>query len=365
MNDAALLALHREIVATPSVSGSEAALAALLEARLAQLGFGPRRFGDNLVVTHGAGPVVCLCSHLDTVPASPQWTRDPYDVVVEDGRVYGLGSNDAKASVAAMVAAFVRLAASGPARTTRMLAFTVQEEVGGKGAETLVPALAAAGLAPEAVIIGEPTGLDVSIAQKGLLILELRAAGRACHAAHGRALGAPNALRRLARDLVALDGADAGPDHPLLGPVTVEPTVAQGGTARNTIPAAATCVLDVRTNPGEEPARLVARLAASCESELAVLSERLRPCAVDPAHPLVAAAQAARPGAALFGSRGVSDWVFFRGVPGVKAGPGQTERSHTADEYVLLSEIVEGAAFYERAVQHYERLRDGAARGGN
>lgn len=355
MDDAALLALHREIVATPSISGSERQLSDLLTARLSGWGFSVDRIGDNLVVRQGEGPVLCLCSHLDTVPASPQWTRPAHDAVSVDGKVYGLGSNDAKASVSAMIAAFVRRAVREPApRSTLVLALTVQEETGGKGAEVVAPSLGERGLAPTAVIIGEPTGLDVAIAQKGLLILEVRASGRACHAAHGRALAAPNAIRRLAQDLVAIEGIDLGPDHPLLGPITLEPTIVAGGTARNMIPAAASAVLDIRTNPGVLTGKIVDRLSAAVSGEIAVLSERLQPCEIAPDHPLVRAALGARPGASAFGSRGVSDWVFFRGVPGIKVGPGMTERSHTADEFVLESELIEGARFYERTILAYE-----------
>ncbi|HEY3357085.1 MAG TPA: M20/M25/M40 family metallo-hydrolase, partial [Polyangia bacterium] len=238
----------------------------------------------------------------------------------------------------------------GPGRTPGvLLTLVAEEETGGAGTAALVPALLARGPAPAAAIIGEPTGLDVAVAQKGLLVLELRAEGRSCHAAHGRALGAPNALRRLAHDLVALDAVDLGPPHPTLGPVTVEPTVATGGTARNMIPAEAACVLDVRTNPAPDPAQTLARLRAAVTGELRVLSDRLRPCAIDPGHALVRAAQRARPAARLFGSRGLSDLVFFAaaGVPAIKVGPGETERSHTADEFVLEDEILAGARFYE------------------
>ncbi|MHB8874475.1 MAG: M20/M25/M40 family metallo-hydrolase, partial [Myxococcaceae bacterium] len=256
MTDEELLALHRELVAIPSVSHGEKAVCDHLEGWLRRAGVAAHRFGDNLFASCGEGPVLCFNSHLDTVPPGPGWTRPPHGVTVEDGRVYGLGSNDAKASVAAMIASFLRL--SRRALGARVLLTLVcEEETGGKGAEVLIPELARRGIVPEAVIVGEPTGLDVAIAQKGLLVLELREKGRACHAAHGRALEAPNALRSLARDLVALDGVDLGESHPELGPVTLEPTVAKGGAARNTIPAEASCVLDVRTNPSPSHAQLI------------------------------------------------------------------------------------------------------------
>jgi acetylornithine deacetylase len=143
---------------------------------------------------------------------------------------------------------------------------------------------------------------------------------------------------------------DLGPAHPRLGPVTLEPTMARGGTARNMVPAEASCVLDVRTNPELAPEEIVARLRAAVSGELRVASARLRPYEIADDHPLVRAALAARPQARTFGSRGLSDLVFFTGIPGIKVGPGSSERSHTPDEFILEEEVLEGARFYERLV---------------
>lgn len=360
VRDEDLLTLHRELVRIPSVSGNEDAIAAWLAAFLGERGATVARIGTSLLAAHGEGPVVCLNSHLDTVPPTPDWTRDPYDVRLEDGRVHGLGSNDAKAAVAAMVAAWLRLRERAPGVRV-VLALSAEEETTGRGAETLVAEMDRRGWAPAAVVVGEPTGLDVAVAQKGLLVLELIARGDACHAAHARALGAVNAVHALARDLVALEGVYLGPGHPELGPVTVEPTVLAASPVRNRLPAEATCMIDVRTNPEPPVEEIVARLRAVVAGELRVRSDRLRPCGIDAAHPLVAAALGARPGSRAIASRGLSDLVHFRGVPGIKAGPGRTERSHTADEFVLESEIVEGARFYEETVRRCAAWLAGAS----
>ncbi len=363
MTDAELLALHREMVEIPSLSGEEAPLRDRLEAYLGERGVSTLRIGDNLVTALGEGPVICLNSHMDTVPPCPGWTRPPHRAVVEGGRVHGLGSNDAKASVAAMIGAFLRLREDAGRLGARVvLALTVQEETGGKGAEQLVPELRRLGLAPGAVVVGEPTGLDIAIAQKGLVVLELLAEGRACHAANARALGARNAIRALARGLVAIEEIDPGPADPLLGPVTVEPTVLRGGTARNAVPGEAGCILDVRVNPSTDVRELVRGIEAAASAEVRVLSDRLRPRGIPAGHPLVAAVRRARPEASLFGSAGLSDLVFFDGIPGVKAGPGRSERSHTPDEFVLESEILEGCVFYRRTVE--EIVRSGVVAAG-
>lgn len=343
----AVLELHRRLVATPSVSGSERAAADLVTAWLEARGLRAARLGDTVVALAGSGPLLLLDSHLDTVPPAPGWRRDPFGAEAIGGRVYGLGANDAKASVAAMAAAFAALAGE-PLGLTLALALVAGEETRSQGTRDALDHLAAERLPIAAAVFGEPTGLDLAVAQKGLLVLELAAAGRAAHAAHAQKLGAPNAARRLARDLVALDGVDFGPDHPVLGPVTVEPTVVAAGSARNVVPAEATAVLDVRTVPSLAPAAVVERLRGAVAGEVRVLSDRFSPCETPAGSALLAAARAARPGAREYGSATLSDWALLpAGVPGLKAGPGVSERSHTPDEYVLESEVLDGARFYE------------------
>jgi acetylornithine deacetylase len=356
-----ILALHRAITAIRSVSGEEGELAGFLGDLLRRNGVALTRLGSSLLATVGMGPVLLFDTHLDTVPPSPGWTRDPWDVQVVDGRVYGLGSNDAKASVAAMTAAFLAFR-EAELPFTLALALVEGEETRGTGTEAVLAELARRGTPPEAAVVGEPTGLDIAVAQKGLMVLELVARGEACHAANAAALGAANAARRLAHDLVALERVDFGPPHPQLGTVTLEPTRLRAGTARNVVPGEATALLDVRTTPGLHGRGLVERLEAAVTGEVRVLSERLKPRETPEASLLVDAAREARPEARLFGSASLSDLVFMEGIPAVKCGPGRTERSHTPDEYVLESEVLAGARFYTRLVRAWaERLVETAA----
>lgn len=361
MRDEALLELHRQLVAIPSVSGQEAALAAHLEGVLGGLGLAPARVGDSLLVLLGQGPLLCLDTHLDTVPPAPGWSRDPFTPTVEAGRVYGLGSNDAKAAVAAMVAAVARLRPEvEELGVTLALMLVAGEETGGGGTEAVLGRLRQLGLAPAAVVVGEPTGLEVMHAQKGLMVVELCARGQACHAAHAAALGAVNPIRVLARDLEALAEVDLGPPHPGLGPVTVEPTVIAGGEARNAVPAEARCTLDVRTNPAPPPAAVAEAIAGAVASEVRVLSRRLGPYETPADHPLVRAAVALPGARGPAASRTVSDLAHFHGVPGIKCGPGESRRSHTADEFVLEEEVLAGARWYAALVRAWaEVLRAG------
>jgi acetylornithine deacetylase len=360
--DREILALHAAITGTPSVSGDEGRLAGLLGERLARHGVAPARLGSSLLATLGSGPLLLLDTHLDTVPPGPGWTRDPWEVRREGERIHGLGANDAKASVAAMVAAFLAFR-EADLPFTLALALVEAEETRGTGTEAVLAELARRGLKAAAAVVGEPTDLDVAVAQKGLMVLELVARGDACHAAHARALGAANAARRLARDLVALEAVDLGPEHPWLGPVTLEPTALRAGTARNVVPAEASAVLDVRTTPAVAPGVVVERVARAVESEVRVLSDRLLPRETEEGSALVAAALAARPAARLYGSSTLSDLVFMDGIPAIKCGPGSSARSHTADEFVLASEILDGARFYARLVGAWAEAALGSGAG--
>lgn len=362
-----VLTLHQEIVSIPSLSGSEARLADYLEEWLrvrSPNGSPARRIANTLLLTAGSGPIVLLDTHLDTVPPASGWTRDPFRPRLEDGRVYGLGANDAKASVAAMIAAFLAVREER-LPFTLALALVEAEETRGTGTQAVLAELGKREEPLVAALLGEPTGLDVAAAQKGLLVLELLAKGEACHAAHATALGARNAAFALAADLVALERLELGPAHPRLGRVTVQPTVLRAGTARNVVPGEASAILDVRTVPGSHR-EVVDRLQAGLTAEVRVLSDRLVPRETAEDEPVVRAALAARPEARLYGSATLSDMVFMDGVPAVKCGPGRSERSHTPDEFVLEEEILDGVRFYTDFVRAFatQTQAAGSATGG-
>lgn len=351
-----ILALHREITAAPSVSGNERHLADFLEGTLFDHDVAVQRIGNSLVATVGSGPVLLLDTHIDTVPPVPGWTRPPHRVESVDGRVYGLGSSDAKASVAAMTGAFLAFEHSSPP-VTLILALVEGEELSGTGTEQVLAALEARGRRPAAAVLGEPTGLDIAVAQKGLLILKLVTEGDVCHTANAHTLGARNAVRDLARGLVALESADLGPDHRLLGSVTWEPTLVEGGVAKNMVPGEAWVMLDVRTTPVLSHDAVVKRFeAAMAHGVLEVVSKRLEPRETARDETVVEAAVRARPGAKTYGSATLSDMVFMRGIPAVKCGPGRAELSHTPDEFVLESDILDGVRFYTDLIRNYIRL---------
>jgi acetylornithine deacetylase len=226
------------------------------------------------------------------------------------------------------------------------LAATCEEETSGQGLEALLKELPK----PDAAVIGEPTGLQPAVAQKGLLLLEITARGRSAHAAWG---GGDNAVEKAARDVLALGKLRFDREHPQLGRPSLAVTQISGGKRHNVIPDLCTTVVDIRTTPGYSSEELTAAVRAAVEGEVRVRSERLKARDVDPGHPIVRAALDANPGAKAFGSPTVSDWVFLNGTPAVKVGPGDSRRSHTPDEYVTTDELEAGAAFYEKLIRGY------------
>lgn len=359
VSPAEILALHREIVAIPSVSGDEVAVRDHLAAWLTGRGAQVEILGRNLIARTGRGPCLALDSHYDTVPPSGQWEREPHEVTVEDGRVHGLGANDAKAAVAAMCAAFVEtMRAALPVELYLIL--VCDEETGGEGTEAVLPELARRGVRFDGVVVGEPTGLDLATSQKGMLLVDLVGESVSCHSAHARRLGVPNPITSIARDLVAIAELPLAPVHAALGPTTCEPTLMTAGVAKNMVPGEARCTLDLRTVPTATHAEVVAALEAITATRVEPRSLRLEPreCPADAT--VLRAARHARPEARLYGSPTMSDLVYFADTPAVKVGPGDSERSHRPDEFVLESEILAGADFYTDLVNRFAEVADTA-----
>lgn len=337
--------LLRELVSIPSPSGSEEEAARHVEGVARDAGLDVRRSDLGVVVEvagRAGGPTLALVSHLDTVPPGDGWTRDPFEAAIEDGRLYGRGSGDAKASAAAMLGAAADMAArGGPGRGRVLVVLGFREETRDTTMPGLVPTLGDV----DAAVIGEPTNLDLATSQRGVLWLDLVARGTQIHA--GRAgEGEPNAIASLARDLLALEGVGAGRPHPVLGDPTITPTRIEAGVARNVTAPVARASLDVRTTPAWRHAELIQAIRARVAADVEVVSERLVPCETPAGSRLVAAARRVRPGAREYGSPTCSDWVWFREVDAIKCGPGTSARSHGPDECVEVDEVREARAFF-------------------
>lgn len=351
MTDAELRELHRRLVATPSVSRAENAIAELLEETLTARGVRVERQLNNIwfEVGDAARPRLLLNSHTDTVPPADGWTADPWTPRETAERVIGLGANDAKGCVAALVAAALRVRSAGRCAGKLVVALTAEEEISGKGLAEVLPQLGPL----DGAIVGEPTSLVPMTAQRGLLILKCTARGRSGHPANTPADSPDNAINAAAADIVRLGSFDWGAPHPLLGGCHAHPTMIQGGIARNVVPDACEFWLDIRTTPNQPHRELVQRLGQALRSEIQVHSERLGPVQTDAGARIVRACLRALPGAQPAGSPAMSDMVFLAGTPAVKIGPGDTRRSHTPDEYLRHEELLAGAAAYERIVHAF------------
>jgi acetylornithine deacetylase len=338
------------LVNVPSVSGQEAELADFLACRLSGQGFAVQREGNSVWFTLGGSkrPHLVLLSHIDTVPPCEGWIGDPFKLRVDGDKLSGLGANDAKGCVAAMIMA----AGEQPADEldgSVTFAFVAEEERGGDGVRAVRPKLGVI----DAAVIGEPTALEVCTAQRGLLMLSCTAHGEAAHVAHAE-LG-ENAIHKAARDINRLVSTEFEP-HESLGIARPQVTQISGGVARNQVPDRCEFFVDIRTTPNLDHADLAAQIDAALESEVTVHSGRYLPAATDEAEAIVRAALVAARRERGVGSATTSDWAFLQDIPAVKIGPGDTHRSHRPNEYLLLSELEAGAAFYGRLIPAYFKL---------
>ncbi len=339
--------LLERLVAARSPSREEGPVVAEFEAWARSHGLVVHALGNNRWVERlgpGAGPTLLLLSHYDTVPATSAWTRQPWVPTREGDRLYGLGANDAKGCLAAMMAAFV--AASLPCGRLLLVA-AAEEEVGRNGVETVLPQLPPL----NAAIVGEPTGMDVATAQNGLLVLDCVATGRAGHAARPHL--ADNAIYTMARDILAVEALSLPRLHPRAGATTCVVTIAAGGERHNVIPGEARWTIDLRTTDAYTVEELVGLVRERVKSEVSVRSARFVAVSTPAGADVLVAVRAAWPDAVEFASPTLSDWAHLHGVPAVKWGPGRSERSHTADEWVEVSEVEAAVGAYRRAIELY------------
>lgn len=347
------IAFLRELVATPSVSGSEEAVARLVEAQAAEWGLAVARDAAGVRIEVGSatpGPTLALVSHLDVVPPGEGWSRDPFLPFIEGGRLYGRGSGDAKASVAAMVTAAHDIAVrGGPGRGRLLVILGLGEET----RNTTMPDAVRLSGPLDAAVVGEPTNLEFAVAQRGLMMIDLVARGTQRHAAYAAEGDFSNALSVLARDITLLGTLGRDRPHPVLGHPTITPTMVNAGVSRNVTPPVARAVLDVRSTPLWPHQELAQAITRAVESEVVVTSDRLVPCETPAGSRLLAAAQKVRPQGRTYGSPTCSDWVFLRHLDAIKCGPGTSQNSHTPDEWVDLAEVTAARSFYGALVQAY------------
>ncbi|MBO5187921.1 MAG: M20/M25/M40 family metallo-hydrolase [Alistipes sp.] len=344
------LELLRRLIATPSHTRDEGATADLLCAFFEERGIAVERLHNNIIVRskgYQAGrKTLLLNSHHDTVRPAASYTRNPYAPTLEEGVLYGLGANDAGASLVALIELFL-------AYYDRALPFNLQlllsaeEECGGEhGIRACYDHLQDV----EMAIVGEPTSMQAAIAEPGLVVLDCEAKGRSGHAARGEGV---NALYIALDDIQQVRTFQFEHTSAILGPVRMTATMINCGTQHNVVPDSCRFVVDVRTTDAYTNEEVVELLRAALQSEVTPRSTRIRASVIDKQHPLVRAAVKA--GAKPFISTTTSDRTLMP-IPALKIGPGDSARSHTADEYVLVEEIEQGIATYVEIIENLAQL---------
>lgn len=337
--------LLRQLIATPSVSRDESKAADVMETYMKKCGLDTHREANNVWAIDPeydeSRKTILLNAHIDTVKPVSSWSRDPFEPTVEDGKLYGLGSNDCGGGLVSLLQTFCILTTQRKGRDHNLIYLaSAEEEVSGKdGISRVLPLLPHVDVA----IVGEPTGLQPAIAEKGLMVIDATAHGKSGHAARNEGV---NAINEALDDLLWLRDYSFEKVSKLLGAVKMSVTVIQAGTQHNVIPDECKFIIDVRTNELYTNEEAFTIIDSHTKSEMKARSFRLGSSSIATDHPLVA--RCVSMGMTPFGSPTLSDQALMA-FPSMKLGPGMSERSHSANEYICIEEI-------EKAIETYTKL---------
>ncbi len=335
--------LLKTLIVTPSFSREEDKTATHLENFLQKKGIPFHRKKNNIWALNqhfdAAKPTLLLNSHHDTVKPNKSWALDPFEPLVRDGKLYGLGSNDAGGCLVSLIATFCHFYAREGMGYNIALVASAEEEISGKqGLEIVVPDLPPIAFA----IVGEPTEMHLAVAEKGLLVLDCTAKGKSGHAAREEG---ENALYKAIKDIEWIIGYHFPKVSPTLGPIKMSVTIINAGTQHNVVPDTCAFTVDVRVTEQYTLEEILAVVEQNIQSEVDARSVRLRPSSIPTDHAIVQAGL--RLGRNAYGSPTTSDQALLD-CPSLKMGPGHSERSHTADEFIYLHEIKQGITQYVR-----------------
>lgn len=333
--------LLHQLIAAPSFSKKEHETAQLIENQFKNWGIDTSRKQNNIYAFcenyNTQKPTLLLNSHHDTVKPNSDWTYDPFKSTTQNGKLYGLGSNDAGASLVSLMAVFAYFHKQKNLSHNIVIAATGEEENSGEhGLRSVLQEIGKVDLA----IIGEPTGMQMAIAEKGLLVLHCQAIGKSGHAARDTGI---NAISTAIGDIEWIHSYKFPKESPTLGPVKMTVTVINGGRQHNVIPDKCDFTVDIRSTDVCSNDDILETIKKNISSEITKSSLNLNPSGIPKDHELIVTAK--KMGIKLFGSPTLSDQAVLS-VPSIKMGPGMSERSHTADEFVYLSEIEEGIKIY-------------------
>ena len=340
------ISLLSHLIATPSVSRDERRAADIMEEELTRCGFTPHREANNVWAIGPCQredrPTLLLNAHIDTVKPVASYTRNPYEPSLEDGTLYGLGSNDCGGGLVSLLQVFRELSASERCPYNLVYLASAEEEVSGKdGISRALPLLPHIDVA----IVGEPTGMQPAVAEKGLMVVDITAHGKSGHAARNEGV---NAIYEALDDLCWIRSHRFDRVSQFLGPTKMQATVINAGTQHNVVPDECKIVVDVRTNELYTNEEVFDIISSHCKSECRARSFRLHSSRIDLHHPLVERCVAL--GLQPFGSPTLSDQALMP-FASLKLGPGQSARSHSANEYIKVSEIEYAIGLYLRLLE--------------
>lgn len=329
------------LVEIPSYSRQEEGTADYIGSHLASRGIKASRVRNNVWAANlhfeAGKPTILLCSHHDTVRPASGYTRDPHVAALEDGKLFGLGSNDAGAPLVALIEAFASFYDKENLRYNLILAAVAEEECSG---ENGIGALLQEISVPDCAIVGEPTGMRMAVAEKSLIVVDCTAHGRSGHAAREEG---DNAIYKAVKDIEAIAGYEFPRVSEMLGKVKMTVTMVNAGSQHNVIPDKCTFTVDIRTTDAYTNDQVMGTLRGLISSEAVPRSLKRRASSIPMDHPLVRAGLEL--GLEPFGSPTLSDQALLS-CPSLKIGPGESARSHTADEYVEVAELELGIRIY-------------------
>jgi acetylornithine deacetylase len=350
--------LLKQLIATPSFSKEEDKTAGIIEQFFKARNMQANRLLNNVWCVNkyfdATKPTILLNSHHDTVKPNPQYTKGPFEAVVEEGKLYGLGSNDAGGCLVSLIAAFCHFYKTENLKYNLIIAATAEEEISGtNGIEKLLtledadsPFRGPGGGGLGGVIVGEPTQTNLAIAEKGLLVLDCMATGKAGHAAREEGV---NAIHKAMKDIEWFKTFQFPKISETLGAVKMSVTsINTENKAHNMVPALCSFVVDIRVTDAYTHEEILETITQHVQSDVKPRSMRLRSSKIDKDHPLVQAG--IRLGKKTYGSPTTSDAALINATV-LKCGPGDSARSHTADEFIYLDEIKEGIETYIKLVE--------------
>jgi acetylornithine deacetylase len=344
--------LLQQLIATPSFSKEEQNTAEILNQFFVEKNIPTQRLLNNVWVKNkyfdASKPTILLNSHHDTVKPNKQYTRDPFAPTIENGVLYGLGSNDAGGPLVSLAACFLHFYDRNDLQFNLIYAATAEEEISGtQGVEAVLPELGNLYFG----IIGEPTKMDLAIAEKGLFVIDCIAHGKSGHAAREEG---ENAIYKAMKDIEWFRTFEFPEESEMLGKVKMSVTIIQAGSQHNVVPEQCQFTVDIRTTDKYNNIQALEIIKQHVQSEVKPRSTRLNPSFAPKEHPIVQSG--IQLGRQTYASPTTSDQALMSGFPTIKLGPGDSARSHTADEYILIEEIHQGIEIYIQLLENFNKM---------